>query len=236
MWAEQIALCGTNGVRYMLVREGEHLPISCRVPGEFTVYNSLLAAAAALSLGVSGQDVIKALDSFEGVKGRMERVRGTEHLPYTVLIDYAHTPDALEKLLRCAREICPMGGKIRLVFGCGGDRDRSKRAAMARVASAYADVIYLTKDNSRSEDPQRILQDMIAGIPEGVAYIVISDRAQAIRQAMVDAQKGDILLLAGKGHEEYEIDRDGRHPFDERNIVRDVIADNADTDNDDTNT
>ncbi len=220
VFAEDVRLMGADGVAYTACANGERTRIGCPMPGDFTVANSLLACAGAAALGVSMFQSAEALKTFSGVKGRMERVAGTEDLPFSVLIDYAHTPDALEKLLLCARGFCQKTGKIRLLFGCGGDRDRSKRAKMARVAAQYADVLYVTGDNSRSEDPQAIIGDILSGIPEGTLYHVIPDRAAAITRAMDDACPQDIILLAGKGHETYEINRTGRHPFDERVIVR----------------
>ena len=137
-----------------------------------------------------------------------------------VFIDYAHTPDALEKLLLCVRELRSKGQRMVVLFGCGGDRDRGKRPIMAAVAARYADVIYLTSDNSRSEEPEDILDQIAAGMPQNTPYIRIARREDAIRHAIIHAYKDDIILLVGKGHETYEIDRTGRHPFDEREIAR----------------
>ncbi|MBQ7338579.1 MAG: UDP-N-acetylmuramoyl-L-alanyl-D-glutamate--2,6-diaminopimelate ligase [Clostridia bacterium] len=223
--AEDIAYQGTEGVQYTLrERDGLCEPLFCAVPGAFSVSNTLLAAACARQMGVSCADISKALRDFRGVPGRMERVDCGDKLPFRAFIDYAHTPDALEKLLLCARDFRQDGQRIVLLFGCGGDRDRAKRPIMAKIAARYADVIYLTSDNSRSEDPEDILDDISRGIPDGVEYIRIVDRAVAITHAMMHAMPGDIILLAGKGHERYEIDRTGRHPFDERAIARAAVA------------
>ena len=145
-------------------------------------------------------------------------------LPFPVLIDYAHTPDALEKLLRCVRGFMEPQQRLILLFGCGGDRDAGKRPLMAAVAARYADVIYLSADNSRSESTETILDDIARGIPQGFLYRRIADRATAITHAVLHATAGDVVLLAGKGHERYEIDRTGWHPFDEREIVRAAAA------------
>lgn len=221
--ADDVRLDGLRGVGYRLITPSARLRVTCPVPGIFTVINSLEAAAAALALGVQPAVVREALSGFPGVPGRMERL--PLHADYDVFIDYAHTPDALEKLLCSFHRILDtarMSGKGRLIllFGCGGDRDRDKRKVMARIASALADVIIITSDNSRSEDPDVIIGDILRGIDKESEYTVIPDRAEAIRWAVRSARPGDVILLCGKGHETYEIDRTGRHPFDERAVVR----------------
>lgn len=218
--------CAHDGVRYRLRYGRFRRKISCPVPGSFTVMNSAQAIAAAKLLGVRVGKSAKILRSFDGVAGRMERIE-KEGADVTVIIDYAHTPDALEKLLRTVRAFRKAPSRILLLFGCGGDRDREKRPLMGRVADRLADVLILTSDNSRSEDPLAILQDVRAGISEerlaSDAVAVIPDREIAIRYAVASAESGDILLLAGKGHEEYEIDGNGKHPFSERKIVLDAL-------------
>ena len=219
--AREIKLHGVRGVSYILRgSSGEELPMLCPIPGAFTVSNSQLAAVAAMKLGVPREIITAALGSFCGVPGRMERMPLGEKVPFSVLIDYAHTPDALQKLLLCAQGFRCEGERIVLVFGCGGDRDRSKRPIMAQIAASLADVVYLTSDNSRSENPEDILDDLVRGMPKGCSFYRIVSRAEAITQAIWHARAGDIILLAGKGHEKYEIDRAGKHPFDEREIVR----------------
>lgn len=217
--AENLRFASVRGVEYELHSGNTRMKISCPIPGGFTVMNSMQAAACALELGIGPPSIQDALASMTGVKGRMERVRLGVGADFSVLIDYAHTPDALEKLLRTARDTCADGQRIVLLFGCGGDRDRGKRAVMGSVAELYADRVIVTSDNSRSEDPQSIIADILAGMRRGDAE-VIPDRAEAIRQAVLTAKKNDLILLAGKGHEEYEIDRTGRHRFCEREIVR----------------
>jgi UDP-N-acetylmuramoyl-L-alanyl-D-glutamate--2,6-diaminopimelate ligase len=182
--------------------------------------NALQAASAALALGANPAAVRDALAHFGGVPGRMERVRLPEtDVPFSVFIDFAHTPDALEHLLRAVHELRRRGQRIVLVFGCGGDRDRSKRKVMARIASRMADSLVITSDNSRTENPADIISDILLGVDKESEFAVVPDRAEAIRYAVKHARGGDIILLAGKGHETYEIDRRGKHPFCERDIA-----------------
>ncbi len=218
-----------GGVEFRFSTPDLRMHLSCPLPGEFTVSNASVAAAAALASGVAPRQIREALDGFPGVPGRLERVP-TGGAPFSVFIDYAHTPDALERLLLTFHGLCrePGGarrrpGRIILLFGCGGDRDRGKRRLMARIASRLADAVVITSDNSRSEDPAAIIRDILGGIDRESEYAVIPDRAEAIRHTVRTARAGDIILLCGKGHETYEIDRTGRHPFDERAIVRDAL-------------
>ena len=176
-----------------------------------------LAATAAETLGVPVGAIPPAAECFPGVPGRMEELSlGAD---FRVFVDFAHTPDALERLLRAARGLRRGRGILRVLFGCGGDRDRQKRREMATVASRLADFVYVTSDNSRSEDPDAIIREILRGIDKEKPYRVIPSRREAIGAAIRDAGEGDVLLLAGKGHEEYEIDRTGVHPFSEREIA-----------------
>lgn len=159
-----------------------------------------------------------ALEVFPGVRGRMERIL-LPGAPFAVFLDYAHTPDALERLLTSVRGFRRAGQRIVLLFGCGGDRDRSKRAPMGRIASELADLVIVTADNSRSEPPARIFSEILSGIDPARPHLLIGDRRRAIFHAIATARAGDLLVLAGKGHEDYEIRADGKHPFAERAIV-----------------
>ncbi len=215
------------GIEYLLkYAEGE-----CRVSlpnfsGEFQIMNSLEAAAVALSYGIAPSTVVRAFESMSGIRGRLERVVAHEEQDIDVFIDYAHTPDALERLLRSVREIKGRDGRIVLLFGCGGDRDRSKRREMGRIASRLADFVIVTSDNSRSEDPRLIIADILKGIDKEKEFAVIEDRRAAIERAIKEyTRAGDILVLAGKGHECYEINAQGVHAFDERKIVQEVYDD-----------
>ena len=218
--AEHLSFSGDGCPTYDLHSVDGCLRIPCAVPGRFSVMNSMQAAAVARELGIGAKTVKDAVSSLFGVKGRMERVKLGLGADFTVLIDYAHTPDALENLLRTTRLFCQRGARIVLLFGCGGDRDQGKRPMMGRIASENADFVILTSDNSRSEDPMEIISAIRTGMNEQADYCIIPDRAQAIEYAVRQARSGDILLLAGKGHEEYEIRRDGKFPFCEKEIVR----------------
>ena len=154
----------------------------------------------------------------------MEKIKLGFDADFQVLIDYAHTPDALENLLRTAKDLKKSKGRIVLLFGCGGDRDKSKRAVMGKIASSLADFVIVTSDNSRSEKPESIIGDILSGIDPTKPYKVIPSRAEAIAYAIKTAEAGDLILLAGKGHEEYEITQEGRKPFFEKQIVQTAFA------------
>lgn len=186
--------------------------------------NSLEAAVAALTLGISPGRIKEALATFAGVPGRMERVVLPDHVPFSVFLDYAHTPDALEHLLSTATSLKSRHGRLVLVFGCGGDRDPSKRPLMGSVAARMADAVIVTSDNSRGEDPMRIIEDILGGLTPPCDHVVIPRRKEAIDYAVRTARRGDLILLAGKGHEAYEIDSDGRHPFSERALVTEAVS------------
>ena len=221
--ADEIELYAQNGVAYRLSSARTRLRISCPIAGEFTVMNSMQAAICALELGCSPAAIKTALATMGGVKGRMERVRLGLEADFSVLIDYAHTPDALEKLLLTARDLVQKGGRTVVLFGCGGDRDRSKRAVMGEIAARLADHVIITSDNSRGEDPMQIICQIVSGIPPQKAYTIIPDRASAIRYAVKNAKAGDLILLAGKGHEEYEIVGGERRPFCEGSLVKEAF-------------
>lgn len=218
---------GEGGVSYRLCSARSKLRIRCPIPGEFSIVNSMQAAVCALELGFGAAKIKDALASLAGVRGRMERVKLGLQADFTVMIDYAHTPDALENLLRTANAMRRTGGRTVLLFGCGGDRDREKRPIMGKIASQNADFVILTSDNSRSEDPMRILEEILSGIEPNTDYTVIPDRAEAIRYAIRSARADDLILLAGKGHEEYEITGEGRRPFFEKEIVREAFEERS---------
>jgi UDP-N-acetylmuramoyl-L-alanyl-D-glutamate--2,6-diaminopimelate ligase len=182
----------------------------------------LAAVGAVLHLGLDLESVVEALPEFTGVPGRMERVQIQPDQDISVIVDYAHTPDSLENLLKAARPF--IQGKMICVFGCGGDRDRTKRPKMGKIAAELADVAVVTSDNPRTEDPERILQDVLEGIPSSVEPTVIGDRATAIRTAILQAQPGDGVLIAGKGHEDYQILGTEKIHFDDREQARDALS------------
>lgn len=223
VFAGQVKLMGVRGIEYRLMSPHARVRITCPVPGAFTVINSMEAAVAAFILGLAPGRIKEALATFSGVPGRMERVPLEEQVDFSVFLDYAHTPDALENLLITAKRFRRRGERIVLLFGCGGDRDPTKRPLMAAVASRMADSVILTSDNSRTEDPLAILADILKGMDPECDHVVIPDRREAIQYAVRYARRGDIILLAGKGHEAYEIDKNGRHPFSEKNLVMEAV-------------
>ncbi|AFZ25393.1 UDP-N-acetylmuramyl-tripeptide synthetase [Cylindrospermum stagnale PCC 7417] len=189
--------------------------------GQFNLENLLAAVGAVLHLGLDLELVASVISEFPGVPGRMERVQISETQEISVIVDYAHTPDSLENLLKAARPFIP--GKMICVFGCGGDRDRTKRPLMGKIAAELADVAVVTSDNPRTEDPEKILQDVLAGIPATIQPTVICERAIAIRTAILQAKPGDGVLLAGKGHEDYQILGTEKIHFDDREHAREAL-------------
>ncbi|MBH8575394.1 UDP-N-acetylmuramoyl-L-alanyl-D-glutamate--2,6-diaminopimelate ligase [Nostocaceae cyanobacterium CENA369] len=210
-----------NGVSGKLHTPKGDVTFRSPLVGQYNLENLLAAVGTVLHLGLDLQLVVSAIPEFPGVPGRMERVQISPKQDISVIVDYAHTPDSLENLLKAARPFIP--GKMICVFGCGGDRDRTKRPKMGKIAADLADVAVVTSDNPRTEDPERILQDVLAGIPETVKPTVIGDRATAIRTAILQAQPGDGVLLAGKGHEDYQILGTEKIHFDDREHARDSL-------------
>ena len=210
-----------GGIDFTAVLEGREVPVSLGIPGKFTVYNALTVLGLAVSLGIDLADAAKALADAPGVKGRVEVVP-TPGTDYTVLIDYAHTPDGLENVLSAVKGFCT--GRLIAVFGCGGDRDPIKRPIMGEIGARLADVAIITSDNPRTEDPKAIIADITPGADRtGKPYEVVVDRIEAIRRAMTIAQKDDIIVLAGKGHETYQEIMGVKHHMDEREIVADIL-------------
>lgn len=219
--AENLKVHDADGVRYDFIHHEEKSPIFVPIPGKFTVYNSLAAASLAKLCGISGEVIQKALLSMPGVKGRMERVE--TNTPYSVFIDFAHTPDAMENVLKTLREFTK--GRLITLFGCGGDRDKTKRPIMGRIACQMSDFVIVTSDNSRTEEKSAIIEDIMVGVREfETPHTTICDRTEAIHYALSIAKAGDVILLAGKGHEEYEIDKAGKHDYSEKNIVLEYVG------------
>ena len=213
---------GTMGVDYIFCSSQGRCALSLQTPGHFTIYNSLLAAAAALTAGASLSKIKKGLGELRGVKGRMERVNG-EDIDFSVFIDYAHTEMAMRHLLTTVRSFCKKGERIVALFGCGGDRDKTKREKMGACAAELADYSIITTDNCRTEDAKQIILDILKGMPNPQRRKVIVSRAKAIEYAILHAQPNDVILLIGKGHEAYEIIGTKQYDFDEREIVRQAI-------------
>jgi UDP-N-acetylmuramoyl-L-alanyl-D-glutamate--2,6-diaminopimelate ligase len=216
--AEDLALTPT-GTRFRLVAPGGAWDVRSPLLGRFNAYNLLAALAALAEAGFALETVLPAVGGITGAPGRLDRVDCGQ--AFGVMVDYAHTPDALEKLLAEGRRLLPPGGRLHALFGCGGDRDRTKRPIMARAVAAGADVLWHTSDNTRSEEPGRILDDAAAGVPEAIRrdpgrYHRVPDRALAVAQAIAACQPGDLLLLAGKGHEPYQDVMGVKHPYSDR--------------------
>ena len=210
-------LLRADGIAFTAEMGTEHASVSLQIPGRFTVYNAITVLGIASQLGISLQTAASALATAEGVRGRVEVVP-TPGKPYTVLLDYAHTPDGLENVLTSVRDFCK--GNLIVVFGCGGDRDPIKRPIMGHIGVSLADFAVITSDNPRNEDPMTIISDILKGVKNTDGeYIVIENRRKAIQYAMDKAGKNDIIILAGKGHETYQEIRGVKHHLDEREEV-----------------
>lgn len=209
------------GVNFRLSYQGEAENGFLGIPGRFSVYNALTAAGCCLAAGLDLSDVMEGLRGAHGVKGRFEVVPLQTH--YTVIIDYAHTPDGLMNVLQAVRDFAK--GRIVTLFGCGGDRDKTKRPIMGKIAAELSDFCIVTSDNPRSEEPGDIIEDILAGVREGKCdYTVIENRFDAIAYALDHAQRDDVVLLAGKGHETYQVLKDRTIDFDEREIVLKLLG------------
>lgn len=210
-----------DGVSFDAVYDGKTVQVHLPIPGKFTVYNGLTALGIALQLGIPLPEAAGALANVQGVRGRVEVVP-TPGKDYTILIDYAHTPDGLENVLSSVRDFCK--GRLISVFGCGGDRDPIKRPIMGKIGVENADIGVITSDNPRTEEPNAIIADIVKGIsPEMGEYVVIENRVEAIHYAMDIAQKNDIIVLAGKGHETYQEINGVKHHLDEREVVAEYL-------------
>lgn len=212
-----------RGMRFSLRTPQGSAPVRLRHLGEYSVYNALAAAGVGCALGIDLATIVRGLEAAPPVPGRFELVEGGQD--FVVAVDYAHKPDALERLIRSARKLDPK--RIITVVGCGGDRDRSKRPIMGRVATELSDHVILTSDNPRSEPPAAIVDEIAAGAraidPDATRHVIEIDRAAAIRSAVTLAQPGDIVLIAGKGHETYQLIAGKRYDFDDRVHARDAI-------------
>ena len=213
--AENVVL-HADSVEFTAVHGGERVPVTLGIPGGFTVYNALCVLGAAMAMGIPLSEAAAALAGAHGVKGRVEVVP-TPGRDYTVLIDYAHTPDSLENVLTSVRGYCK--GRLISVFGCGGDRDNTKRPIMGRIGARLSDIAVITSDNPRTEDPNQIIEQILAGISDQSNCVVVENRRRAIREAMAMAKKDDIIVLCGKGHETYQILGTEKTHLDEREEV-----------------
>ena len=222
-WRATEVAASLEGTSFRLRSPAGTSPVRLRLAGQFNVANALGALAAADALGIGLETAVAGLEALAGVPGRFERVDAGQ--PFTVLVDYAHTPDSLDNLLRAARAVT--GGRVIVVFGCGGDRDRAKRPLMGEIAGRLADLALVTSDNPRSEDPETIVAQVAEGVaraagPDG--FLVEVDRRAAIRAALAMAGPGDAVLLAGKGHEQGQEFAEGRKvPFDDRVVAAEEL-------------
>ena len=217
--ANDIEYQGERGVKYKLKNKEKEINVFCTVPGEFSVFNSMQACACAVEFGIDEHIIEDAFKSFDFVKGRLEKIGLFEGWGFAAFIDYAHTPDALQKLLDTVNGFKTSNQRVILLFGCGGDREKEKRKIMGGIASENADFVIVTSDNPRSEEPNEIINEILSGMKKASNFAVFPDRRKAIEYAIATASEGDIILLAGKGHEDYEINARGREPFDEREIL-----------------
>ncbi|MFP5501623.1 MAG: UDP-N-acetylmuramoyl-L-alanyl-D-glutamate--2,6-diaminopimelate ligase, partial [Candidatus Sericytochromatia bacterium] len=218
LWASDVQLYPA-GSRFVIHWEGKLFPVALPLPGRFNVYNALAAFGTGLALGHDPDAIAAALATAPGVPGRAEVVTPPGH-PFTVWVDYAHTPDGLENVLSSARALGPE--RLVVVFGCGGDRDKGKRPLMGEVAGRLADLTIVTSDNPRSEEPGAIASEVAAGC--GGSHRVVVEREQAIAEAIAQARPGDLIVIAGKGHETTQTFKDRVVPFDDREVARRALS------------
>ena len=211
-----------DGLSYRLLYPFGEVAVTTRMIGQFALYNTAAAMSAAIAFGFDPEKAASAIGKYSGTCGRMEKIIGQETCGFSVFIDYAHTPDALAGAITSLRQITD--GRLAVLFGCGGERDPGKRAMMGHIASVLADTVIITDDNPRSEDPAAIRNAILSGADGKAETVVIPGRRAAIEYALSFAEDGDVILLAGKGHEDYEITSDGKHPFSERDIVLSLIG------------
>ncbi len=206
---------GMDGVSYNLNNKEKRFIVETQISGIFSVYNSMAAIVAASIIGVENTSITSAIRDLKAIDGRLEKISDG------IYIDYAHTPNAFEEIIKCVREFSK-NKKLIVLFGCGGDRDKTKRGAMGKIASEMADVVIITSDNSRSEDKEAIIGDIITGINKNKPFYVVPDRREAIELG-VGLREDNILLILGKGHEKYEIDKNGKHYFCEADVIKQAL-------------
>ena len=213
----------STGVEFSINYEGKEAEINMHIPGRYNIQNALGSALACLNEGISLEVVKRGFENMSGVPGRCEIVTKKYNLGYEIIVDYAHTPDGLENILKTVREFTK--GRLISVFGCGGDRDRTKRPIMGKIGTELSDIAVITSDNPRSEDPLAIIQDILPGVEKtSCPYEVIENRKKAIKKALEIAQKDDVILIAGKGHETYQILKDKTISFDEKKIIKELLG------------
>lgn len=218
--AEEIHM-NSRGISFNLCYKQSKSPVVLGMPGAFNLSNALCSATACLIEGIDIEMVAKGLNSILGVPGRCEMASKKYNLDYDIILDYAHSPDSLKQILETVKEFTK--GRIICVFGCGGDRDTTKRAEMGYIGTELSDIAIITSDNPRSEDPDRIIQDIVLGVKNN-NYIIEENRKEAIKKAIALARSQDTVLIAGKGHEDYQELKTGRIHFDEREIIEDIFT------------
>lgn len=217
-------ILGIEGTTFDVLHNNETTTLSSPLVGRFNVYNMLGAFSAGTALGIPKETIRCGIEKVQSVRGRFEKIRSPKG--WTAIIDYAHTPDALEKCLRTIHDVLPgrNPGKIITVFGAGGDRDRAKRPLMGAIAGELSDIAVVTSDNPRTEDPDTILEEIIHGLPKGSKFIREVDRRAAIHKAVQLAESGDVVLIAGKGHEDYQVIGTRKIHFSDREVVEEIIS------------
>jgi UDP-N-acetylmuramoyl-L-alanyl-D-glutamate--2,6-diaminopimelate ligase len=221
--AENVSLSITR-TQFFVHHDGERTQLSSQLIGRFNVYNILAAFAAGIALGMSKSEIKQGIESLHSVPGRFQKLESPKG--WTAIVDYAHTPDALEKCLQTIHDVLPQHGqgKVITVFGAGGDRDKTKRPLMGRIVASLSDHVVVTSDNPRTEDPAVIMQEICAGISRTENVIKEVDRRKAIENGLGSAQPGDVVLIAGKGHEDYQVIGTERHHFSDVEVVQNFIG------------
>lgn len=210
----------SKGVKFDATYRDEKEHISISIPGKYNVENALGVIGAAITEGMTLSEIAEGMKVLKSVPGRCELVSFGENIPFDIIVDYAHTPDGLENIIKTLKELTE--GRLITIFGCGGDRDKSKRPIMGKIATELSDIAIVTSDNPRTEEPGEIIKDILAGI-DNDNYIVEENRLEAIKKGILMAKEKDVLLIAGKGHEDYQILKDKTIAFDERVIVKELI-------------
>lgn len=213
-------ICQVDSVQFRMLHDGVTCKVAFAIPGRYSVENALAAIGVCKMLGISMETIVKALSSMKSIRGRSEILYQNDTI--TVIGDYAHTPDGIKNILESLSQVTQ--GRLVAVFGCGGDRDKIKRPLMAKACEKYADFIVVTSDNPRSEDPEAIIADIVPGFSPDTPYAIYPDRTQAIRYAITHAKPNDMIVLLGKGHEDYQVLKQGKIHYDEREIVAQIVG------------
>lgn len=217
--AENIKL-HSRGIEFDMKYLEKSVHINLNIPGRYNIYNALGSAAACMLEGLTMEQIKIGIEALKAVPGRCEAFEADRKLDFDIIIDYAHTPDSLMNILKTTREFTK--NKLIVVFGCGGDRDSLKRPIMGDIGTSMSDIAIITSDNPRSEEPMKIIEDIINGVKKD-NYIKIEDRKEAIKKAITIAEKGDVIVIAGKGHEDYQVLKEGKIHFDEREVVAEIL-------------